>query len=65
MNENVFFFGWDLAFLCKAARSVGPPCIFWLMMCVCCLCRLKLKERKVLTDVMSKYAADPAEGVIS
>jgi hypothetical protein len=27
--------------------------------------RLKLKERKVLTDVMSKYAADPAEGVIS
>ncbi|CAM6005837.1 unnamed protein product [Sphagnum balticum] len=27
--------------------------------------RLKLKERKVLTDVMSKYAADPVEGVIS
>jgi hypothetical protein len=49
----------------KAARSVGPSCVFWLMMCICCLCRLKLKERKVLTDVMSKYAADPVEGVIS
>jgi hypothetical protein len=65
VSENVFFFGWDLPFLCNTARTVGPPCIFWLMMCICSLCKLKLKERKVFTDVMLTYAADPAEGVIS